>query len=436
MEAPPIDLRAYRRLLRTNRNFRLLWSAQFISEIGDWLYSVAIYSLMLELTGSARAVALAFVLQVLPQCFAAPMAGVLNDRVSRKKVMIMADWARAGITLCMIFAQTRETLWLLFILLFLETIFWAMFEPGRTAVVPNITKGAETLVANGLSAMTWSFTLAIGSAVGGTLAAFFGRNTVFVLNSLSFVASALLLTRMQFAEPYTADLPALRPKDLFDFTPILDGARYVLRDARLSALIFIKAGLSFMGTNWVLLPIFGRYVFPLTVPGLDAKSAGMLGMSVLMGSRGMGALIGPLVASRFAHTSEKRYRIGILFGFLIGSLGYLALSFAPSMPVACAAVVLAHSGGAITWVFSTTLMQMHSDDRFRGRVFSAEFAFHMLVLSCVTYSAGVLSDAGVPVRTLAFITSMMILIPALLWAFALRLWRTEMGTHRVRNEPR
>ena len=71
-------------LVRGNRNFRLLWLAQMVSEIGDWLYAVAIYSLMLELTGSAQAVALAVVLQVLPQLLVAPTAGVLNDRLSRR----------------------------------------------------------------------------------------------------------------------------------------------------------------------------------------------------------------------------------------------------------------------------------------------------------------------------------------------------------------
>ena len=72
--------------------------AQLISEMGDWLYSVAIYSLILEVTNSARAVAFAFMLQVLPQTFVAPAAGVLNDRLSRRKVMIFADCARAVIT--------------------------------------------------------------------------------------------------------------------------------------------------------------------------------------------------------------------------------------------------------------------------------------------------------------------------------------------------
>jgi hypothetical protein len=87
------------------------------------------------------------------------------------------------------------------------------------------------------------------------------------------------------------------------------------------------------------------------------------------------------------------------------------------------ALVVAHSGGSIAWVYSTTLLQTGTSDRFRGRVFSAEFALSMAMLSIVSYSAGVLADGGVPVRTLAMWTGLVVLIPSLLWAVAIRtLW--------------
>src|SRR5207245_11540876 len=75
-EATSFSLSAYARLLRQNQNFRRLWMAQIVSEIGDWFYSLAIYSLLLQLTGRASSVALALVLQVLPQTFVGPAAGV------------------------------------------------------------------------------------------------------------------------------------------------------------------------------------------------------------------------------------------------------------------------------------------------------------------------------------------------------------------------
>ncbi len=423
MSSSPVNLPAYWRLLRTNRNFRLLWISQLVSEIGDWLYMVSIYSLLLELTGSAKVVAFAFVLQVLPQCFAAPTAGVVNDRMSRKRIMIATDWCRAAIVFSMMFVQTRELLWILYILLFTETIFWALYEPARSAVIPSITSGTEQLVANGLSSTTWSFTLAIGSALGGVLAAVYGRNTVFLLNALSFVFSALVVRRMKFEEPHMTGLAPLRARDLVDFSPIAEGVRYVSKDRRLLATMFVKCGIGLMGTNWVLLPIFGQKIFPISLGGLDPKSSGMLGMSLLMGCRGIGALIGPLAASVFTGVDQRRFRTAILCGFLIGATGYMCLGLSPSLPWACAAIGLAHSGGAIGWVFSTTLLQIHTGDKFRGRVFSAEFAFSMFTLSIVSYSAGILADQGVPVRTLALCTGAVILIPACLWLAALRLWR-------------
>src|SRR5260370_21119974 len=169
MDTRPASLSDYFRLVRGNRNFRLLWFAQIVSEQGDWMYMVAVYSLLLEFTGSAKYVAFAFVLQVLPQFFVAPTAGVLNDRISRKKVMIFADWSRAAIALSMLLVRNPQLVWLLYILLLLQTVFWALFEPGRSAVIPNIPTERELVVANTLSAPTWSFNFAMGFAGGSVI---------------------------------------------------------------------------------------------------------------------------------------------------------------------------------------------------------------------------------------------------------------------------
>ena len=112
-----ISLGSYSKLLRSNRNVRLLWLAQVISEMGDWFYAVAIYSLLLELTGSARSVALATVAMVFPQVLISPMAGVVNDRMRRKQVMIAADIARFFIVGSMIFAQSADRIWLIYVLM-------------------------------------------------------------------------------------------------------------------------------------------------------------------------------------------------------------------------------------------------------------------------------------------------------------------------------
>ena len=209
--------------MRYNHNFRRLWLAQIVSEIGDWFYTLAIYSLLLQLTGRASSVALALVLQVLPQTFIGPAAGVINDRVRRKRVMITADVARMVIVFAMLLVRSRSTVWLVYPLLLLETLMAAFFEPARTAVVPNITPREDVLLANTLSSATWSVNLLIGASVGGVVAALLGRDAVFLLNALSFLVSAILIGRMKFEEPHAQSAAPLRARDALDFSPIVEG---------------------------------------------------------------------------------------------------------------------------------------------------------------------------------------------------------------------
>ena len=413
---------AYRNVLHTNANYRRLWLAQVISELGDWFYSVAIFSFLIETTGSAKVMSFAFVLQVLPMSLAAPFAGVVNDHMSRRRVMMFADWMRAGIVALMLPAYFLRSIPMLYMLLFAETIMWALFEPARSAVVPNITSGEETAVANAFSSATWAVNFALGAAVGGVFTAYLGRPTVFALNAVSFVVSALLIRRMRFAEPHTGGKEPLRAADLFNYRPMLEGFRYVRGNSRRLVTLFVKAGLSLMGTNWVILPLMGEKLFPIHVAGIPAAEAGTLGMSLLLGSRGVGAMVGSFGGSWICGTSQSRLRYLIMGGFLLAAAGYALLSLAPTVWTAAIALVLAHAGGSATWVGSTGILQQVTEDKFRGRVFSAEFALSMLVLSVVSFGAGVLSDAGVPVRALALGTGIAMLAPFLLWVIAQRWW--------------
>ena len=199
LQLSPVSFASYARLLSGNRNFRRLWSAQIVSEIGDWFYTLAIYNLLLQLTGRAGSVALALVLQVLPQTLIGPTAGVVNDRLRRKQVMIASDIGRMLIVLCMLLIRSKEKVWLVYPLLMAETLLVAFFEPARNAVIPNIVEREDVVVANTLASTTWSVNLMLGATLGGVVAALLGRDAVFLLNALSFLISAALIWRMRFA---------------------------------------------------------------------------------------------------------------------------------------------------------------------------------------------------------------------------------------------
>src|ERR1700674_3253560 len=390
-----ISLSAYLRLVRHNRNFRRLWLAQIVSEVGDWFYTLSIYTLLLQLTGHAGSVALALMLQVLPQTFVGPMAGVVNDRLKRKHVMIAADVVRFVVVLAMLFVRSRSMVWLVYPLLLAETTMAAFFEPARSSVIPNIAASGEVLTANTLSSATWSVNLLIGAAVGGVVAAYFGRNTVFILNALSFLASALLISGMHFAEPHAESAAPLRPRDLGDFSPIWEGIRYIRSHPTLLPAVFAKAGELMIGPSWVIFTVMGAREFAVHGRGIHAAGGAMLGMSILLGGRGFGALAAPLVAARWGGRRDHRLRLGIFFGYLTIAVGYGVLGASRSVWMAAACAMLAHAGGSTVWVFSTTLLQLHTEDRFRGRVFSADLGLASLTFATTAYLCGRLLDGGI-----------------------------------------
>jgi len=429
-----ISMAAYWRLLRENRNFRRLWLAQIVSEIGDWFYTLAIYSLLLELTGKASSVGLALTLQVLPQTFVGPIAGVVNDRISRKKVMIAADLARMMIVLAMLLVRSRSMVWFVYPLLVMETIMAAFFEPARSSVIPNIAKRPDVILANTLSSTTWSLNLVFGASLGGLVAALLGRNAVFIVNALSFLISAALIRSMRFEEPHVAGVPAVRAKDLVDFSPMVEGVRYVRRKPSLLSTVLVKAGNLMIGPSWVLFTVMGHREFALREPGLDPERAGMVGMSLLLGARGIGALLGPLFSAPWAGHRERRLQLGIFIGYVVAAVGYTLIGQAGSVWTACLWIMLGHVGGATVWVFSTTLLQLTTDDQFRGRVFAADLGFCMLTIAIGAFVCGRLLDAGIPPRTVVTATGILMILPAVLWAYAVRIWRPRTQAAVIAEE--
>jgi len=423
-----ISLASYTRLIGANPNFRRLWLAQIVSEIGDWLYTLSIYTLLLQLTGHAASVALALALQVLPQTLAGPTAGVVNDRVKRKHVMIAADLVRFVVVLAMLFVRSRSTVWLVYPLLLAETTMAAFFEPARSAVIPNIAGSEEVLVANTLSSATWSVNLMIGAAIGGVVAAFFGRDAAFILNALSFLASAILISGMRFREPHAEAAAPLRARDLVDFSPVLEGIAYIRSHPALVPAVFAKAGELMVGPSWVIFTVMGARDFAVQGHGIDAAGGAMLGMSILLGGRGLGALVGPLISARWAGQNDHRLRLGILFGYLVIALGYGSLGFSRSVWMAAMCAMLAHAGGSTVWVFSTTLLQLRTEDRFRGRVFSADLGLASFTFATTAYLCGHFLDLGVSARAMATGTGFFMLIPAALLGWVLYAnWPDKVG---------
>jgi len=408
----------YLALLKRNRNFRLLFIGQTVSQLGDWFNTVAVYSLLLELTGSATSVAWMLIVQMAPIGIVGPLAGVVVDRMNRRRIRMAADVLRGVVILGLLLVRRTDQVWIAYVVTGVAVCAQAFFEPARTATIPSVTTSDELLPANALSSATWSAMLAIGASVGGVVTAVFGRNVAFVVNSASFFVSALFIA----ATRYDAT-PAARPKrtraiDLTGIPDLVDGFRYVRRHAHVAALMFVKAGWGLAGGILLLLTIFGQRVFPV---GHDAAA----GIGVLFGARGVGAALGPITLRWMLgqQPATLRRTIGPAY-FMIGVF-YIALSIAPVLSLATICVLFAHFGGAILWVFSTVLLQMEVPDEFRGRVFAAELALVTITSSISSYVTGRYLDGGVSPRTVSFVLGALFFAPGALWLLILSRWHAS-----------
>ena len=417
----------YLRLVKSNPNFRRLWSAQLISGIGDSFYTLALYDLLYQLTGSGKVLGWAIILQSLPWFVMTPVAGLITDRFSRRGVMIVADLARAGIVLGLLLVETRDDLWLVYVLLGLEVSFASLFEPARNALLPDLVGKKDLLPANAVASATWSLTLAVGMALGGLVAATFGRQVTFLVNSGSFLLSAVLIRRILVAESHlapantvsrhTPDAGKSPGGERYPKTPpspsLHEGLRYLRSHSQVFATLLAKTGLGVAGGMLLVLVLFGQEVFPV-------GNSGLLGTSLLFAARGIGTLIGPLVGESIVRGRPWMMRRTIAAGFFLTAFGYGALSYAPNLPVAALILMLGHMGSSNVWVMSTALLQISVPTNLRGRVFSLDMGLHTLVSSISNFLLGKgRDDWGLYPRMMAGTLGIMLLLPAILWTLRL-----------------
>jgi MFS family permease len=399
---------SYAILFRTNRQFTRLWLAGVISQFGNWFNYIAVFVLLQQLTGSGMAVSWFLIAKFIPSTILGPAAGVLADRFSRKAIMIGADLLRVGIVLGFLFISRPEQVWLVYALALVQESLWTFADPARRASIPNLCRPEELNLANALGGATWSVMLAFGAALGGFTTAHFGWRTAIVLDAATFLISAVMIRGIVL--PPLQGRAGVKPclADILGWNDVREGLGYVVRHRQVAALLLVKSGWALAGGILVMLTVFGEQVF--------AAGHGQGGNSgILYSCRGMGAALGPLVAWRLFGESSQAMARAIGISFFVASGAYIFFSQAPTLGWAAFFVFCGHLGGAVQWVFSTTLLQKMVEDRFRGRVFAAEMAFLTLVLSLSTYFTGAALEHGVDPRTVTLRLALLFLLPGLLW---------------------
>jgi MFS family permease len=406
-------------LLRRNRSFRQLWLGQVVSQMGDWFDTIALYTIILKLTGSGRDIGLLLVARFVPSFLFGPISGVVADRFSRQRIMIISDLLRAVVVLGFLFVRRADQLWIIYVLTVFQLGLSTFFEPAKTAAIPSIVEDRELVAANAISSVTWSVMLTLGAAIGGFITSLFGTDVAFILDAATYLLSAALIASIRVTKRRKRERQKLSFGRLLGITETIDGIKYVKDRPRVLALLLVKPAWGLGGGILTLLAVFGERIFPV-----GKNAAG--GIGVLFAARGIGTAVGPIVARRVSGEGQRRMQISIGISFLLAGVFYMAFGSATSFIIALVVLAIAHCGGSILWVFSTVILQRSVEDAFRGRVFAAEFALMTLTMAASNYATGELLDRfRISPRIVTVGIGLFFLMPGLTWFLTQRWWDRE-----------
>lgn len=405
---------AYLALLRRNPDYTRLWSAQVVSLLGDWFNTIILAALVAHYSeNDGLAISILLLTRFLPPLLVAPFTGVLLDRFDRRRLLIASDIARMFIVLGYLLAISADHIWLIYVLSALQFICSAVFEPGRSALLPAVVQQGDLVRANVLGSVTWSAMLAVGGALGGFMSALLGPQIGLVLDSASFALSALLIASIRLTPEREAIIQAEThsPKEHTSFRA---GLRYARQRPALIAALLIKVGGS-IGNMDVPIVIYGTLMFAL---GQD----GSVSLGLLWSAFGVGAIIGPLLLNKWNDGSVRVMRRLVIVGYAFIVVGWFALAGAPGLVLAMLAILVRAMGGSVYWTYSSVIIQKSVDDSYLGRMFSLDQAGFqtMAVISIVITGLALQVWGDGAVREIVALTGLLSLIPLVAWWAAVR----------------
>jgi MFS family permease len=408
-------------LIKEYPSFRRLWIAQAISNFGDWFGLLALYALVQRYSDSEFLLGLVIVVKMLSLAFFSPIAGYLTDRFNRRLLMIICDGGRALSLLLMLLVQQESLLWLAYALTGFQMMLSAIFEPAKTASIPNVAPPERLVDANIISTATWSIIFTTGMAIGGFATEWIGVEAVFILDAITYLVSAWFIYRAvipQEARRSNYVEGQKKPSIWEDIrqnigTDIVLGIRYLRDNHHILRPAVAK------GTSTIFL---GGLVYMLVLVSDSILQMGSIGLGLLYAARGIGTGIGPVIA-RQHFTDERQWVVVMGASIALSGAMYLVVGLTQVWWMMFVFVLLAHAASGANWVTSTVLLQKRSEDNFRGRVFSTEWLLFTLGNSLSVIVASVLLEwKFFELQSLITLYAVGLMLAGLLWLATVANW--------------
>ncbi|MGE5553342.1 MAG: MFS transporter [Betaproteobacteria bacterium] len=375
--------------LSGERGFRLLLCGQAASVLGDFFGVAAQSVLVYRLTGSKVAMGTMWLCHLLPMVLFRLVSGPLLDRADRRRLLLAAELTRAFVfgAPALLYALRLLQIWHLFAFSFVTGVADAVFWPVLMAVVPELVPEPRLARANALLEGSRNVMSLLGPAAGAAFIQAFGPGPALVLDSLSFVASALSV--------YLVRTPGRPPAALEDARPFLtrlgEGYGFFRVHPELlwlaGALALANAGEA--AATAQLLPY-----------STEQLGAGVTGMGLLQSAIASGAVLGTLAAGALGEITWRSLSLAgalVIMGLATAGLG-LAHRLGGALPCA----VLFGASGSFFNIVYVTLYQRLVPAHLRGRVFALRMVFSTSVMPLGAFLGGVAAEAwGLPSLYLA-----------------------------------
>jgi MFS family permease len=432
----------YREVLKGNRAFRNLWTGQVISELGTWFSFIAELGLVRVFSGSALATTALMVARLLPYLLVAPFAGVIVDRVSRRRVMIATDLARAAVALCFLGAASLGSVWAVCLCSATMSSLGVFFDAAKNASIPNLVAPRELLTANVLMFSTRFLQFTLGSALGGITAAQFGYSAAFVVDSLSFVASTIFVAMIpasamkKSAAAVTGENPAVAGGNIAQrapgrfFSDLREGFAYIWATPFVRGVIGVNVGWALGGgMNNVLYDQIGGHMF-----AGGEGDRGDLGVATLFTAAGTGLFLGMLLARRVGAWVAEERRATLFIGWALIAHGIFFSMAGLMTSLAAVAICVAISRLIIAMEFGVqeTLVMRVIPDHYRGRVFTTDRSLEFAVMTLSMTAAGWMLGYFSPL-TMMIISGALSASPGAAWLLAVWLRRFSVPERAVRE---
>jgi MFS family permease len=353
------------------------------------------------------AMAAAMMAKLLPMVIISPFAGVVIDRIDRRTVLIASDVLRSFTVLCFLIVESREDLWLVYVLIFFEVALTGFFEPARSAILPSIVAKNHLVTANALSGATWSIMLALGAAIGGFVVSLFGIRTAFIFDALTYFLSAWFIIKISY--PNTKTKKSNKKNNSSGVKGLMEGVHYIISRPIVLALTLLKSGMAIKGGIMTLIPLFANRLW-------SDPAAVSMAVGIMFSCRGIGSAIGPILIRKWLGESPKILKGAIFAAFFLGSFALLALSFSKSIWTASLCIGLSGMFGSIVWVFSTALIHIEADRDFLGRIFGIEMALLTLIMGISNGVVGVaIDELQMTIQSVTLWMSGLFMIPGIIW---------------------